>query len=53
MLRYSLRHGDERFVQDGRLRDLAELAILTTDNRRDECTYGDVMEYRPSGGSRP
>ena len=53
VLRYSLRHGDERFVRDGRLRDLAELAILTTDNRRDECTYGDTMEYRPSGAARP
>ena len=53
VLRYTLRHGDERFVRDGRLRDLAELAILTTDNRRDECTYGDTMEYRPSGEARP
>ena len=44
---YLLRQNDWTFLENGRLRALADLAIITTDNRRDECGYGDVGAYVP------
>jgi len=44
---YFLWKDDYRYLEEGYLRTLAELAMVTTDNRRSECTYGDAGGYSP------
>ncbi len=44
---YYQRQGSERARREGFLDRLSDLAIIVTDNRRDEATYGDVRTYTP------
>ncbi|OGG46758.1 MAG: hypothetical protein A3F84_18230 [Candidatus Handelsmanbacteria bacterium RIFCSPLOWO2_12_FULL_64_10] len=53
ILQYFLERGETDYMEKGFLRAMGDFAILTTDNRRDECTYGDVGTYaRGFGWSR-
>lgn len=44
-LNYSLYRGDDRYITGGHVADLCKLAVVTTDNMRSECGYGDTSGY--------
>lgn len=44
---YYQRRGSSRARRKGFLDQLADLAIILTDNRRDEATFGDIRTYTP------
>ena len=44
---YYQRQGSERARRKGFLDQVADLAIVVTDNRRDEVTFGDILDYTP------
>ena len=44
-LNYSLYRGDNRYITGGHVADLCKLAVVTTDNMRSECGYGDTSGY--------
>ena len=44
-LSYFLYRGDDRYIAGGHVSDLCKLAVLTTDNMRSECGYGDTSGY--------
>lgn len=47
MIHWYMQQGDLRMFQSGQVARLADVAILTYDNRRDEVSYGDCMHYTP------
>ena len=44
-LSYSLYRDDDRYLTGGHVADLCKLAVVTTDNMRSECGYGDTSGY--------
>ena len=44
-LSYFLYRGDDRYITGGHVSDLCKLAVVTTDNMRSECGYGDTSGY--------
>lgn len=44
-LSYFLYRGDDRYITGGHVADLCKLAVVTTDNMRSECGYGDTSGY--------
>lgn len=46
-LTYQLYRNDYRYIDDGPVADLCRLAVVTTDNMRSECSYGDIAGYVP------
>lgn len=44
-LNYFLYRGDDRYITGGHVADLCKLAVVTTDNMRSECGYGDTTGY--------
>ena len=44
-LSYFLYRGDDCYIAGGHVSDLCKLAVLTTDNMRSECGYGDTSGY--------
>ena len=44
-LNYFLYRGDDRYITGGHVSDLCKLAVVTTDNMRSECGYGDTTGY--------
>ncbi len=44
-LNYFLYRGDDRYITGGHVADLCKLAVVTTDNMRGECGYGDTSGY--------
>lgn len=45
-LNYLMMQGDRRYLDEGHLRRLIDLAVITADNRTYECSYGDVDSYK-------
>lgn len=44
-LYYLLYKNDYRYIANGQVADLCKFAVLTTDNMRSECNYGDTAGY--------
>ncbi|MCC7352610.1 MAG: PQQ-binding-like beta-propeller repeat protein [Anaerolineae bacterium] len=52
LLYWEMLRGEARFFTSGQAAKLADLAIITTDNRRDEVSYGDCTTYVPWAARR-